>query len=264
METCSLRVAEDTTTIEKTTRLSLPAGSFLFGAYPRSARQTPTITALTASSRPSSATASAITPPLPWRAWCRRCSTSRSCLRPAGSRSCRPGTRPSRPRKRRDLRLAVFELVLAVRELPAQPCGPGGLRRGLLGRCLLGSRCLGGGCLGRSRLRRLLPCRVALAGRSHLLPGFAKVCHRGAVRVLSHVCHPLPRLAHCLPLPASLGVTERHRHFAMGDLTGSSVVFHTFAEQPRGWHRAWEGEAGANCGSARKRRGRRMPVSLPP
>jgi hypothetical protein len=37
METCSLRVVEGTTTIEKTTRLSLPAGSFLFGAYPRSA-----------------------------------------------------------------------------------------------------------------------------------------------------------------------------------------------------------------------------------
>jgi hypothetical protein len=42
------RVVEGTTTIEKTTRLSLPAGSFLFGAYPRSARWMPTITALTA------------------------------------------------------------------------------------------------------------------------------------------------------------------------------------------------------------------------
>jgi hypothetical protein len=41
METCSLRVVEGTTTTKKTTRLSLPAGSFLFGAYPRSARWMP-------------------------------------------------------------------------------------------------------------------------------------------------------------------------------------------------------------------------------
>jgi hypothetical protein len=57
METCSLRVVDGTTTIEKTTRLSLPAGSFLFGAYPRSARWMPTRTVHTASSMPNRAMA---------------------------------------------------------------------------------------------------------------------------------------------------------------------------------------------------------------
>ena len=50
--------------LKKRPGCSLPAGSFLFGAYPRSARWMPTITALIASVTPPNATASAA---ITWR-----------------------------------------------------------------------------------------------------------------------------------------------------------------------------------------------------
>ena len=99
METCSLRVVDGTTTIEKTTRLSLPAGSFLFGAYPRSARWMPTITALTASAPPPSAkaiTSIASSPPPPARPDGRRSGMSRE-LGCAGVAAASPGGRSTPP-----------------------------------------------------------------------------------------------------------------------------------------------------------------------